>query len=295
MKKLVLTLFAMFVALTVMAEQLTSPDGNLVMTFRLAEGGKPTYSLTYKGKEVVKPSALGFEFVDNAYRTYGHYDQVVSRPVYSMREGFSQKGSETATFDETWTPVWGENSKIRNHYNELLVKLCRDERVFLLNIRFRLYNDGLGFRCEFPAQKSKKLAYFVIKEEYTEFAMAGDHMAYWIPGCYETQEYEYVASRMSEIRNVMPDARANVGTASIRTFSPTGVQTSLQLRSDDGLYINIHEAALVNYSCMHLDLNDKTNVFITATPIAPPVISPHCSELLSLMVSVDPPLISMTA
>ena len=261
MKKIILTLFAMSVALTVMAEQLTSPDGNLVMTFRLSEGGKPTYSLTYKGKEVVKPSALGFEFVDNAYHNYGHYDQIISRPVYSMREGFSQKGSETATFDETWTPVWGENSKIRNNYNELLVKLCRDERGFLLNIRFRLYNDGLGFRYEFPAQATKKLAYFVIKEEYTEFAMAGDHMAYWIPGCYDTQEYEYVASRMSEIRKVMPTARENVGTASIRTFSPTGVQTSLQLRSDDGLYINIHEAALVNYSCMHLDLNDKTNVF----------------------------------
>jgi len=261
MKKIILTLFAMSVALTVMAEQLTSPDGNLVMTFRLSEGGKPTYSLTYKGKEVVKPSALGFEFVDNAYHNYGHYDQIISRPVYSMREGFSQKGSETATFDETWTPVWGENSKIRNNYNELLVKLCRDERGFLLNIRFRLYNDGLGFRYEFPAQATKKLAYFVIKEEYTEFAMAGDHMAYWIPGCYDTQEYEYVASRMSEIRKVMPTVRENVGTASIRTFSPTGVQTSLQLRSDDGLYINIHEAALVNYSCMHLDLNDQTNVF----------------------------------
>lgn len=261
MKRFFLTITAMFVALTAMSEQLTSPDGNLVMTFRLADGGKPTYSLTYKGKTVVKPSALGFEFVDNAYHNYGHYDEVVSRPIYSMREGFSQKGSETATFDETWIPVWGENSKIRNNYNELLVKLCRDERGFLLNIRFRLYNDGLGFRYEFPAQKTKKLAYFVIKEEYTEFAMAGDHMAYWIPGCYDTQEYEYAASRMSEIRNMMPKVRENVGTASIRTFSPTGVQTSLQLRSDDGLYINIHEAALVNYSCMHLDLNDKTNVF----------------------------------
>ncbi len=261
MKRFLLTITAMFVALTTMAEQLTSPDGNLVMTFRLTEGGKPTYSLTYKGKEVVKTSALGFEFVDNAYHNYGHYDEVVPRPVYSMREGFSQKGSETASFDETWVPVWGENSKIRNNYNELLVKLCRDERGFLLNIRFRLYNDGLGFRYEFPAQKSKKLAYFVIKEEYTEFAMTGDHMAYWIPGCYDTQEYEYAASRMSEIRNMMSTVRENVGTASIRTFSPTGVQTSLQLRSDDGLYINIHEAALVNYSCMHLDLNDKTNIF----------------------------------
>lgn len=261
MKRFFLVILAIFVALTAMAEQLISPDGNLVMTFRLAEGGKPTYSLNYKGKEVVKPSALGFEFVDNAYKTYGFHDSKPERPIYSMREGFSQRGSETATFDETWTPVWGENSKIRNNYNELLVKLCRDERGFLLNIRFRLYNDGLGFRYEFPAQKSKKLAYFVIKEEYTEFAMAGDHMAYWIPGCYATQEYEYAACKMSEIRERMPEVSRNVGTANICTFSPTGVQTSLQLRSDDGLYINIHEAALIDYSCMHLDLNDKTNVF----------------------------------
>ncbi len=261
MKRFFLVILAIFVALTAMAEQLISPDGNLVMTFRLAEGGKPTYSLNYKGKEVVKPSALGFEFVDNAYKTYGFHDSKPERPIYSMREGFSQRGSETATFDETWTPVWGENSKIHNNYNELLVKLCRDERGFLLNIRFRLYNDGLGFRYEFPAQKSKKLAYFVIKEEFTEFAMTGDHMAYWIPGCYATQEYEYAACKMSEIRERMPDVSRNVGTANICTFSPTGVQTSLQLRSDDGLYINIHEAALVDYSCMHLELNDKTNVF----------------------------------
>lgn len=261
MKRFFLVILAIFVTLTAMAEQLISPDGNLVMTFRLAEGGKPTYSLTYKGKEVVKPSALGFEFVDNAYKTYGFHDSKPERPIYSMREGFSQQGSETASFDETWTPVWGENSKIRNNYNELLVKLCRDERGFLLNIRFRLYNDGLGFRYEFPAQKSKKLAYFVIKEEYTEFAMTGDHMAYWIPGCYDTQEYEYAACKMSEIRERMPEVSRNVGTANICTFSPTGVQTSLQLRSDNGLYINIHEAALIDYSCMHLDLNDKTNVF----------------------------------
>ena len=261
MKRIFLTILTMFVALTAMAEQLTSPNGELVMTFRLADGGVPTYTLTYKGKEVVKPSRLGFEFVDNAYATYGSYAVRPERPVYSMREGFSMLGSETATFDESWEPVWGESSKIRNHYNELLVKLCRDERGFLLNIRFRLYDDGLGFRYEFPQQKSKKLAYFVIKEEYTEFAMAGDHMAYWIPGCYATQEYEYAACKMSEIRAKMDKVSQNVGRAQVDIFSPTGVQTSLQLRSDDGLYINIHEAALVDYSCMHLELNDKTNVF----------------------------------
>ena len=261
MKKILLMVVGVLCALTAFAQKLTSPDGNLVATFHLADGGVPTYTLTYKGKEVVKPSRLGFEFVDNAYQTYCYHDEKPARPIYSMREGFSLLGTESATFDETWAPVWGENGKIRNHYNELLVKLCRDERGFLVNIRFRLYDDGLGFRYEFPAQATKKLAYFVIKEEYTEFAMAGDHMAYWIPGCYDSQEYEYVASRMSEIRQRMPEARLNVGTASICTFSPTGVQTALQLRSDDGLYINIHEAALVDYSCMHLELNDKSNVF----------------------------------
>lgn len=261
MKRIFLTIATLLCGVVAIAQSVTSPDGNLVATFRLADGGVPTYSLTYKGKEVVKPSRLGFEFVDNAYKTHGTYCNVPERPIYSMREGFSMVGSENGSFDETWTPVWGENSKIRNHYNELLVKLCRDERGFLVNIRFRIYDDGLGFRYEFPQQKSKKLAYFVIKEEYTEFAMTGDHMAYWIPGCYETQEYEYAASRMSEIRNRMPEVSANVGTASVKVFSPTGVQTSLQLRSDDGLYINLHEAALVDYSCMHLELNDKTNVF----------------------------------
>ena len=260
MKK-ILFIISLFATITASAEVLRSPDGNLEMTFSLSEEGKPTYTLSYKGKEVVKPSHLGFEFVDNAYASYGTYATKPERPIYSMREGFSLVGTEKATFDETWTPVWGENSKIRNHYNELLVKLRRDERDFLINIRFRLYDDGLGFRYEFPAQKTKKLAYFVIKEEYTEFAMTGDHTAYWIPGCYATQEYEYATSRMSEIRERMPEVSANVGTAAVAVFSPTGVQTSLQLRSDDGLYINIHEAALVNYSCMHLELNDKTNVF----------------------------------
>ena len=260
MKK-ILFIISLFATIAASAEVLRSPDGNLEMTFSLSEEGKPTYTLSYKGKEVVKPSHLGFEFVDNAYASYGTYATKPERPIYSMREGFSLVGTEKATFDETWTPVWGENSKIRNHYNELLVKLRRDERDFLINIRFRLYDDGLGFRYEFPAQKTKKLAYFVIKEEYTEFAMTGDHTAYWIPGCYATQEYEYATSRMSEIRERMPEVSANVGTAAVAVFSPTGVQTSLQLRSDDGLYINIHEAALVNYSCMHLELNDKTNVF----------------------------------
>ena len=261
MKKILTLLIVSILAISASAQTLTSPDGNLVMKFSLTKKGKPTYTLSYKGQEVIRPSALGFEFVDNAYENYGAFYHTPKRPIYSMREGFSLQGTETASFDETWQPVWGECSHIRNNYNELLVKLYRDERKFLLNIRFRLYNDGLGFRYEFPQQTSKKRSYFVIKEEYTEFAMTGDHMAYWIPGCYETQEYEYTASRMSEIRNRIVAAGENVGDSSKKIFSPTGVQTSLQLKTDKGLYINIHEAALVDYACMHLELNPKTNVF----------------------------------
>lgn len=254
-------MIATMLAISASAQTLSSPDGNLVMTFALTQKGTPTYTLSYKGQEVIRPSALGFEFVDNAYENYGAFYHTPKRPIYSMREGFSLKGTETATFDETWQPVWGENAEIRNHYNELLVKLCRKERNFMLNIRFRLYNDGLGFRYEFPWQANKKLSYFVIREEYTEFAMTGDHTAYWIPGCYETQEYEYAVSRMSEIDDRIVEVGKNVGNAMQKIFSPTGVQTSLQLKTDDGLYINIHEAALVDYSCMHLELNPDTNVF----------------------------------
>ena len=261
MRSFIATILLVFVALSASATSLKSPDGNLELRFELNSSGTPTYSLKYKGMDVVKPSALGFDFVDNAYENYGAFYHTPKRPTFSMREGFSLQGTETASFDETWQPVWGECSHIRNNYNELLVKLYRNERKFLLNIRFRLYNDGLGFRYEFPQQTSKRRTYFVIKEEYTEFAMTGDHMAYWIPGCYETQEYEYTASRMSEIRNHIVAAGENVGDSSKKIFSPTGVQTSLQLKTDEGLYINIHEAALVDYACMHLELNPKTNVF----------------------------------
>lgn len=261
MKRLFILMIATMLAISASAQTLSSPDGNLVMTFALTQKGTPTYTLSYKGQEVIRPSALGFEFVDNAYENYGAFYHTPKRPIYSMREGFSLKGTETATFDETWQPVWGENAEIRNHYNELLVKLCRKERNFMLNIRFRLYNDGLGFRYEFPWQANKKLSYFVIREEYTEFAMTGDHTAYWIPGCYETQEYEYAVSRMSEIDDRIVEVGKNVGNAMQKIFSPMGVQTSLQLKTDDGLYINIHEAALVDYSCMHLELNPDTNVF----------------------------------
>ncbi len=224
------------------AQQLKSPDGNLTMTFALLNDGTPTYSLTYKGKDVIKPSNLGLELKND---------------TKSLLNDFTVTDSQTSTFDETWKPVWGEVATIRNHYNELAITLNQNETDRIIVIRFRLFNDGLGFRYEFPLQKN--LTYFTIKEERTQFAMTGDHTAYWIAGDYDTQEYDYTTSKLSEIRGLSKEAISS--NASQMQFSPTGVQTSLMMKTDNGLYINLHEAALINYACMHLNLDDKNMVF----------------------------------
>lgn len=224
------------------AQNLKSPNGELEMEFSLQSSGIPYYSLTYKGKDVIKPSRLGLELKDDEY---------------SLLNNFTIEDTETSTFDETWEPVWGEEKEIRNHYNELAVTLHQEETDRIIIVRLRLFNDGLGFRYEFPIQKN--LTYFVIKEEKTQFAMAGDHTAFWIPGDYDTQEYDYTTSRLSEIRAVMNNAvTANL---SQTPFSMTGVQTSLMMKSDDGLYINLHEAALIDYPAMHLNLDDENMIF----------------------------------
>ncbi len=240
-------------------QTLSSPDGNLSLKFTLTERGEPCYWLDYKDKAAVMPSTMGFELRGEvpelefgAEIERGH----VGEPV-SLYDGFRLESTERDTFDETWTPVWGEESQIRNHYNELAVRLKQVETNRVVIVRFRLYDDGLGFRYEFPRQDN--LSYFIIKEELTQFAMTGDHKAFWIPGDYDTQEYDYVESRLSEIRGLMPSAITS--NSSQTPFSPTGVQTALQMKTDDGLYINIHEAALVDYSCMHLDLDDRNFVF----------------------------------
>ncbi len=240
MKKISLLLSLMVVLGSLKAQILKSPDNNLSMTFELKDG-VPQYQLTYKGKVVVKPSRLGLELKNDKHLT----------------DGFTIAKTSTATFDETWQPVWGEWSSIRNHYNELEVTLNQTETKRNLVVRFRLFNDGLGFRYEFPEQEN--LVYFVIKEEKTQFAMTGDHYAFWLPGDYDTQEYNTTKSRLSEIRGLMPTAIT--GNASQTPFSPTGVQTALMMKSDDGLYINIHEAALINYACMSLDLDDTNMIF----------------------------------
>ena len=223
------------------ASEVTSPNGEMKLTFTLRDS-KPYYSVSFRGKPVIKPSRLGYELhnADN------------------LLEGFTQTGEKTSTFDETWTPVWGENKTIRNHYKELLVNLIQEKTGRVMNLRFRVYDEGVGLRYEFP-QEGSKLNYFVVKEECTEFALTGDHIAWWIPGDYDTQEYEYSRSRLSEIRSLFK--KKVTDNASQTSFSETGVQTSLQLKTDDGLYINLHEAALVNYPAMHLNLDDKNMVF----------------------------------
>ena len=250
-------------AMAVNAQKLTSPDGNFVMNFSLSPEGAPVYELSYKDKPIIKPSTLGLELKkeDANKKTTFEWTERTDKDQLdaktNLMTGFKIKDTSTSTFDETWSPVWGEEKEIRNNYNELAVTLDQPSNDRYMVIRFRLFNDGLGFRYEFPQQKN--LNYFIIKEEHSQFAMAGDHTAFWIPGDYDTQEYDYTTSRLSEIRGKMKDAITP--NSSQYVFSPTGVQTALMMKTDDGLYINLHEAALVDYSCMHLNLDDKNMIF----------------------------------
>lgn len=240
-------------------EVLRSPDGELELRFSLSDKGEPTYALDYKGRAVVLPSRMGLELRGDAPALeFGAEIQKggYGEPV-SLYDGFEQCGAVRSEFDETWQPVWGEESSIRNRYNELAVTLRQPQSGRRMVVRFRLYDEGVGFRYEFPEQEA--MTYFTIREERTQFAMTGDHTAFWIPGDYDTQEYDYTESKLSEIRQLMQ--QAITPNSSQTPFSPTGVQTALQLKSDDGLYINIHEAALVDYPCMHLDLDDERMVF----------------------------------
>lgn len=239
--KLTCFLLVLSMSSAAMAESITSPNGQLQLNFSVNSQGEPVYELFYKGKAVIKPSKLGLELKNDP----------------GLMNGFTLADTQTSTFDETWEPVWGEVKQIRNHYNEMAVTLDQKAQDRNIIIRFRLFDDGLGFRYEFPLQKN--LNYFVIKEERTQFAMTGDHKVFWIPGDYDTQEYDFTESKLSEICGLMKSAIT--GNASQTQFSPTGVQTSLQMKTADGLYINLHEAALVDYSCMHLNLDDKNLIF----------------------------------
>ena len=225
----------------VRAQEQTSPDGKVSLSFSLTKEGTPSYKVSYNNKPVIKESTLGF----------------LLKKSEPLTKQFKVIDTQKTTFKETWKPVWGEESQILNHYNELLVALEQTSTHRKMNLRFRVYNEGVGFRYEFPQQK--ELTYFVIEEELSQFAMAGDHTAWWIPGDYDTQEYDYTQSKLSQIRSLM--SQAVIKNVCQTPFSPTGVQTALMMKTQDGLYINLHEAALINYACMHLDLDDKNLVF----------------------------------
>ena len=240
MRKIIF-LMSIFAAHLTMAQQQSSPDGSVMLSFSLKSDGTPSYKVTYKNKPVINESTLGFTL----------------KKAEPLTNNFKVVDTKKSTFKETWKPVWGEESEILNHYNELLVSLEQNNTNRKMNIRFRVYNEGVGFRYEFPSQK--ELTYFVVEEELSQFAMTGDHTAWWIPGDYDTQEYDYMESKLSEIRGLMKEAVTE--NVSQFAFSPTGVQTSLMMKTKDGLYINLHEAALVDYSLMNLNLDDKTFVF----------------------------------
>ena len=249
MRKIKLISAFLLLPMAMMAQTVTSPGGKVAVKFSL-DNGRPTYEMTYKGKTVVKPSHLGLELAKTKYASKGMEET-------DLMDGFTVTKTDTSSFDETWKPVWGQTATIRNNYKEMAVTLNQAATKRNIVIRFRVYDDGMGLRYEFPQQD--ELNYFVIKEEHTQFAMNGDHTAWWIPGDYDTQEYETVESKLSEIRSLMKDAITP--NSSQTPFSPTGVQTSLQMKTVDGLYVNIHEAACVNYATMHLNLDDKAMVF----------------------------------
>lgn len=263
LKKLFLNLLLCFPIAMSAQNELTSPDGNLKVIFSLDKEGVPIYELFYHDKVVIKPSKLGLELkkensekkTDFEWKDNVDLDKIDSKT--NLYSGFEIREVKESSFNENWKPVWGEESEINNNYKEMAVTLYQPANDRFIVIHFRLFNDGLGFRYEFPQQKN--LNYFVIKEERSQFAMAGDHKAFWIPGDYDTQEYDYTLSRLTEIRGLMKGAITE--NSSQTPFSPTGVQTALMMKTDDGLYINIHEAALVDYSCMHLNLDDKNLIF----------------------------------
>ena len=271
MRKIIF-LMSVFAVHFVMAQQQTSPDGNVILSFSLKNDGTPSYKVSYKNKPVINESTLGFTL----------------KKADPLTNNFKVVDTKKSTFKETWKPVWGEESEILNHYNELLVSLEQNNTNRKMNIRFRVYNEGVGFRYEFPSQK--ELTYFVVEEELSQFAMTGDHTAWWIPGDYDTQEYDYTESKLSEIRGLMKEAVTE--NVSQFAFSPTGVQTSLMMKTKDGLYINLHEAALVDYSLMNLNLDDKTFVFQSwLTPDAKGdkgyLMAPCHSPWRTIMVSDD--------
>ncbi|MDE6370970.1 MAG: glycoside hydrolase family 97 N-terminal domain-containing protein, partial [Duncaniella sp.] len=238
------------------ADTVTSPDGEITLTFELLSGGRPAYHVDYKGRTAIKTSTLGLDLVSESGRnTFEHQGAKAAADALQLTEGFETVSVKRDTVAETWKPVWGEETEILNSYRSMTVELRQTALDRVMEIEFRVFDDGIAFRYDFPAQPN--LNYFVIKEERSRFGLPGDMTAYWIPGDYDTQEYNYTRSKLSEVRGLMP-SKLNPDNASTTPFSPTGLQTALLLKGDDGLWLNIHEAACIDYPTMHLELNDTT-------------------------------------
>ena len=271
--RLIQVIFALgFMIPSAFGQRCTSPNKEISVAFSLMENGVPSYQMSYKGVPVVLQSTMGFELANDT----------------NLLDGFSLLDTVYDSKDELWEPVWGEERQIRNHYNEMLVILQQQETNRTMNIRFRVFDEGIGFRYEFPQQAD--LGHFIIQQERTGFTLTGDHIAHWIPGDYDTQEYDYTTSRISEIGSLFDDALT--GNASQEQFSKTGVQTALMLKTDKGIYINIHEAALLDYPAMHLNLTPDTYTFESwLTPDAVGnmayMIVPHNTPWRTVIVSDD--------
>lgn len=225
------------------SQEFFSPSKNFKLSVSTNSKGEIIYKLSYKGKEIIKESKLGIELVREQ----------------NLMEGFEIQKFEEKEIFEKWSPVWGEVETIVNHCNSVLVYLKQPSTNRYLNIQFRIFDDGLGFRYEFPKQDNLK--YFIVAEEHTEFAMTGNHTCFWIPGDYDSQEYTYTTSRFSEI-----DALKGRNFDDIITKSIPGenfVQTPLMIKTDDKVYINIHEAALIDYPAMYLKVDKKNYVLST--------------------------------
>ena len=264
--------FFLFVAFTNHAQECLSPDGKTQLLFSVNEMGQPIYEMSYNNQKVILPSRLGFELKNDS----------------NLMVGFQISDIQYDTQDQWWKPVWGEESTIRNHYNEMLVLLVQESSNRRMNIRFRVFDEGVGFRYEFPQQS--QLGNFVIKQEKTQFVMSGDHTAFWIPGDYDSQEYDYTTSKLSQIEKLFDIALTD--NASQEQFSRTGVQTALMMKTEDRLYINIHEAALIEYPAMHLNLLPETFTFESwLTPDAlgnmAYMTAPHNTPWRTVMASED--------
>ena len=223
------------------AQTCLSPDGQTSIYFSLSSSGQPQYEMKLGEIKVIRTSRLGFELKNDT----------------DLMSDFGVIDVQYDSFDNTWTPVWGEENQIRNHYNEMFISLKQSTTSRMMNIRFRVYNEGVGFRYEFPQQPN--LGHFIVSQEKTQFSLTGDHTAFWIPGDYDTQEYDYTTSKLSQIEKLFDKALTD--NASQKQFSKTGVQTALQLKTQTGIYINLHEAALINYPAMHLNLIPDTFTF----------------------------------